>query len=56
MVSNDKVREERLSKLSTENTINSSKGLEKFLQIWIGVLDQLSPQKKNTIEVKTCLL
>ena len=48
MFSNDKFREELLSKLSMENS-NTSNGLEKFLQICIGVLDKLcSSEKKKT--------
>ena len=48
MFSNDKFREEILSKLSMENTSNTSNGLENFLQICIGVLDKLAPQKYKT--------
>ena len=47
MFSNDKFREELLSKLSMENSSNTSNGLEKFLQICIGVLDKSGPQKKK---------
>ena len=36
-----------LSKLSMENISNTSNSLEKCLQIWIGVLDKLAPQKKK---------
>ena len=46
MYSNDKFREELLSKLSMENIRNTSNGLEKFLQLIIGVLGNLAPQKK----------
>ena len=42
MYSNDKFRE----KLSMENIRNTSNGLEKFLQIIIGILGNLAPQKK----------
>ena len=54
--SNDKFREELLSKLSMENISNTSNGLEKFLQICTGVLDKLPLKRKNTIEVIICLL
>ena len=46
MYSNDKFREELLSKLSMENIRNTSNSLEKFLQIIIGVLGNVAPQKK----------
>ena len=36
-----------MSKLSIENISNTSNGLENFLQICIGVLDKLAPQKKK---------
>ena len=45
MFYNDKVRGELLS---LENISNTSKGVEKVLQISIGGLDKLAHQKKNT--------
>ena len=45
MFYNDKVRGELLS---LENISNTSKGVEKVLQISISVLDKLAHQKKNT--------
>ena len=56
MFSNNKIRGELLPKLSMENISNTSKGLENLLQICIGVLDKLAPQKKYTIVVIKCLL
>ena len=47
MFSNYKFTEELLSKLSMENISNRSNGPETFLQICIGVLDKLAPQKKK---------
>ena len=44
MFYNDKVRGELLS---LKNISNTSKGVEKALQISIGVLDKLAHQKKN---------
>ena len=46
MFSNDKFREELLSKLYKENS-NTSNGLEKVLEICNDVLDKLAPQKKK---------
>ena len=46
---NDKFREEPLSKLSLRNIGNITNGLEKLLQICIGVLDKLARQ--NTLDV-----
>ena len=43
--SNDKFREELLSKLSMENS-STSNGLGKFLQICMGVVDKLGSEKK----------
>ena len=45
--SSDKFREELLSKLSMENISNTSSGLEIFLQICVGVIDKLAPEKKK---------
>ena len=47
MFSNDKIREELSYKLSMENISNKTNGLEKFLQIYIDVLDKLALQKKK---------
>ena len=49
MYSNDKFREELLSKLSKENINNTRSGLEKFLQITIIILYKLAHQKKTYI-------
>ena len=45
--SNDKFRENLISRLSTENTRVDCNGMEKFLQICIKTLDELAPQKKK---------
>ena len=47
MFSNDRFSGELWSKLSMENISNTSNGMEKILQICIGVLDKLAPQKKK---------
>ena len=47
MFSNDKFREELLTKLSMENISNTSNSLKNFLQICISVLDKLAPQRKK---------
>ena len=47
MFSNDKFREELLTKLSMENISNTSNSLKNFLQICISVLDKLPPQRKK---------
>ena len=44
---NEKFREEVFSKLSMENIRNTNNDPVKFLQICIGVLDRLAPQKKK---------
>ena len=49
MYSNDKFREELLSRLSVENISNLNNGLEKFLQTCIGVLDKLSAKRRKYI-------
>ena len=38
-----------MSKLSVENISNTSNSSEKFLQIYMGVLEKLAPQKKKCI-------
>ena len=43
--SNDKFRENLISRLLTENTRVDCNGMEKFLQICIKILDELAPQK-----------
>ena len=45
--SNDKFRENLISRLSTENIRVDCNGMEKFLQICIKTLDELAPQKKK---------
>ena len=45
--SNDKSRENLISRLSTENIRVDCNGMEKFLQIYIKTLDELAPQKKK---------
>ena len=45
--SNNKFRENLISRLSTENTRVDYNGMEKFLQICIKTLDELAPQKKK---------
>ena len=45
--SNDKFRENLISRLSTENIRVVCNGMEKFLQICIKTLDELAPQKKK---------
>ena len=47
MFSNDKFREELLSKLSMENISNTSNVWKNFLRICIDVLDKLAPQMKK---------
>ena len=51
MFSNDKFRGKPLPKVSVENISNTINSLEKFLQIYIGVIDKLAPQEKKKIEV-----
>ena len=45
--SNDKFRENLISRLSTENIRVDCNGMEKFLQICIKALDELASQKKK---------
>ena len=45
--SNEKSRENLISRLSTENTRVDCNGMEKFLQICIETLDNFAPQKKK---------
>ena len=45
--SNDKFREDLISRLSTESIRVDCNGMEKFLQICIKTLDELAPQKKK---------
>ena len=45
--SNDKFRENLISRLSIENIRVDCNGMEKFLQICIKTLDELAPQKKK---------
>ena len=45
--SNDKFRENLISRLSTESIRVDCDGMEKFLQICIKTLDELAPQKKK---------
>ena len=45
--SNDKFRENLISRLSTENIRVDCNGMEKFLQIYIKTLDEVAPQKKK---------
>ena len=45
--SNDKFRENLISRLSTENIRVDCNGMGKFLQRCINSLDELAPQKKN---------
>ena len=47
MFSKDKFKEELLSKSSMQNISSTINGLENVLQIFIGVLDKLVPQKKK---------
>ena len=47
MFSNDRFREKPLPKASVENISKTINGLENFLQIYIGVIDKLAPQKKK---------
>ena len=47
MFSNDKFGEESSYNLSVENISNTSNDLQNVLQICIGVLDKLAPQKKK---------
>ena len=45
--SNDKFRENLISRLSTENIRVDCNGMEKFLQICIKTLDELAPQNSR---------
>ena len=45
-----------LSKLSMENINTSDNGLEKFLSICVGVLDNFAPRKKSIHEETMPLL
>ena len=54
--SNDKFRENLISRLSTENIRVDCNGMEKFLQIFIKALDELAPQRKSIPEETMCLL
>lgn len=54
--SNDTFGEYMLSKLSMENINTSDNGLEKFLNICVGVLDNFAPRKKSIHEETMPLL
>ena len=45
--SNDNFRKKLLESLFLENINTNSNGLEKFLKIFINILDQMAPRKKN---------
>ena len=54
--SNDKFRENLISRLSTENTRVGCNGMENFLQICIKTFDNFAPQKKKYFRKTICLL